>query len=130
SVRLRDTTTSIAPVPRRRTATGKTRPRRGGRSIHAVSREFQPIVFPPRAAARVASRIRDDPMVKERQRWTHELTGYHWFVFLVASAAWFFDCLDQRLFSLARNPALEQLMAKGGDAQSVGKIVTALFLIG
>src|SRR6478609_2321259 len=69
-------------------------------------------------------------MVQERQRWTHELTGYHWFVFLVASAAWFFDCLDQRLFSLARNPALEQLMVKGGDAQSVGKIVTALFLIG
>src|SRR5438874_3850628 len=69
-------------------------------------------------------------MVQERQRWTHELTGYHWFVFLVASAAWFFDCLDQRLFSLARNPALEALMAKGSDAQSVGKLVTALFLIG
>src|SRR5882757_9605635 len=69
-------------------------------------------------------------MPHERQRWTHELTGYHWFVFLVASAAWFFDCLDQRLFSLARNPALEDLMAKGGDAQSVGKLVTALFLVG
>ncbi len=68
-------------------------------------------------------------MTVERQRWTHELTGYHWFVFLVASAAWFFDCLDQRLFSLARNPALNELM-KGGDAQSVGKVVTALFLIG
>ena len=69
-------------------------------------------------------------MVQERQRWTHELTGYHWFVFLVASAAWFFDCLDQRLFSLARPDALAELMAKGGDAQSVGKVVTALFLIG
>jgi MFS family permease len=69
-------------------------------------------------------------MVQERQRWTHELTGYHWFVFLVASAAWFFDCLDQRLFSLARPDALAELMSKGGDAQSVGKVVTALFLIG
>lgn len=69
-------------------------------------------------------------MAEERQRWTHELTGYHWFVFLVASAAWFFDCLDQRLFSLARPDALAELMVKGGDAQSVGKIVTALFLIG
>ncbi len=39
-------------------------------------------------------------MTEERYRWTHELNGYHWFVFLVASAAWFFDCLDQRLFSL------------------------------
>src|SRR3954451_9536385 len=69
-------------------------------------------------------------MVQERQRWTHELTGYHWFVILVASAAWFFDCLDQRLFSLARPDALAELLAKGGDAQSVGKVVTALFLIG
>jgi MFS family permease len=69
-------------------------------------------------------------MIHERQRWTHELTGYHWFVFLVASAAWFFDCLDQRLFSLARPDALAVLMAKGGDPQAVGKLVTALFLIG
>src|SRR4051794_5436789 len=69
-------------------------------------------------------------MPHERQRWTHELTAYHWFVFLVASAAWFFDCLDQRLFSLARPDALANLMASGGDAQTVGKFVTALFLIG
>ncbi len=69
-------------------------------------------------------------MAKERYRWTHELTGYHWFVFLVASAAWFFDCLDQRLFSLARNPALHELMPPTGDAQEMGKTVTALFLIG
>jgi hypothetical protein len=68
-------------------------------------------------------------MVEERQRWTHELNSYHWFVFLVASAAWFFDCLDQRLFSLARNPALRELMPSG-DVQSMGKTVTALFLIG
>src|SRR3954471_3211120 len=68
-------------------------------------------------------------MPQERQRWTHELNGYHWFVFLVASAAWFFDCLDQRLFSLARNPALREL-APTGDVQSLGKTVTALFLIG
>src|SRR6478736_3746617 len=69
-------------------------------------------------------------MSVERQRWTHELTSYHWFVFLVASAAWCFDCLDQRLFSLARPDALADLMAKGGDGQTVGKVVTALFLIG
>jgi Major Facilitator Superfamily len=69
-------------------------------------------------------------MSKESYRWTHELTGYHWFVFFIASAAWLFDCLDQRLFSLARNPALKELMAAGGDAQETGKVVTALFLIG
>ena len=42
--------------------------------------------------------------------WYKQLTGYHWFVLIVASAAWFFDCLDQRLFSLARVPALVELL--------------------
>lgn len=67
----------------------------------------------------------------ERAWWRH-LTPYHWFVLLVASAAWFFDCLDQRLFSLARIPALTSLMpdAKPGEVQAVGKEVTAIFLVG
>lgn len=65
--------------------------------------------------------------------WWRQLTGYHWFVFLVASAAWFFDCLDQRLFSLARIPALASLMdlpASDASVQAFGKVVTAWFLIG
>ncbi len=65
--------------------------------------------------------------------WYKHLTGYHWFVLLVASAAWFFDCLDQRLFSLARIPALVDLMklpASDPGLQGYGKIVTACFLIG
>src|SRR3954463_7541397 len=65
--------------------------------------------------------------------WWRQLTGYHWFVFLVASCAWLFDCLDQWLFSLARIPALNAL--KGADittdgVQAFGKVVTAFFLIG
>lgn len=64
--------------------------------------------------------------------WWRGLTGYHWFVFSVASAAWFFDCLDQRLFSLARIPALNALMQgqESGVIQAAGKEVTAIFLIG
>ncbi len=64
--------------------------------------------------------------------WYKQLNGYHWFVLLVASAAWFFDCLDQRLFSLARIPALTSLMhdSAAKDVQDYGKIVTAWFLIG
>jgi MFS family permease len=65
--------------------------------------------------------------------WYKQLNGYHWFVLLVASAAWFFDCLDQRLFSLARVPALVELMklpATSPDLQAFGKVVTACFLIG
>ena len=65
--------------------------------------------------------------------WWRQLTGYHWFVLIVASAAWFFDCLDQRLFSLARIPALTALLPEGtpaGEIQVLGKQVTALFLVG
>lgn len=65
--------------------------------------------------------------------WWKEMNSYHWFVFLVASAAWFFDCLDQRLFSLARVPALVSLMGKPAgsiEVQNFGKEVTAFFLIG
>jgi MFS family permease len=68
---------------------------------------------------------------KHRAWWT-QLNGYHWFVMIVASLAWFFDCLDQRLFSLARIPALTSLMPdkSPGDVQAMGKEVTALFLVG
>ena len=65
--------------------------------------------------------------------WWKQLNSYHWFVIIVASAAWFFDCLDQRLFSLARVPALVELMqmkASNPDLQAFGKKVTASFLIG
>ena len=50
------------------------------------------------------------PTTNPTAPWWRGLTRYHWFVFIVASAAWFFDCLDQRLFSLARIPALNSLM--------------------
>ena len=65
--------------------------------------------------------------------WWKQLNSYHWFVLIVASAAWFFDCLDQRLFSLARVPALVELMklpASDPALQAYGKVVTACFLIG
>lgn len=80
--------------------------------------------------------------------WYRQLTPYHWFVFLVASAAWCFDCMDQRLFTLARVDAVTSLMteaavAKNGgplsdaDAlalksriQDVAKYVNAVFLVG
>ncbi len=71
-------------------------------------------------------------MDHEQRAWYRGLTPYHWFVFIIASAAWFFDCLDQRLFSLARVDALTDLTrdVAGADVQALGKQVTALFLIG
>lgn len=67
-----------------------------------------------------------------RTRWWSDVTPYQWFVFAVAGSAWLFDNLDQRLFSLARVPALTDLMAGVAplEVQAFAKIVTALFLIG
>jgi FtsH-binding integral membrane protein len=70
---------------------------------------------------------------EDRTPWYRQLSPYHWFVFSVASAAWFFDCLDQRLFSLARVSALTALLPAGtdpGEVQASGKEVTAMFLVG
>ena len=40
-----------------------------------------------------------------------KITLYHWLVVLIASAGWLFDCMDQRLFTLARESALKDLLA-------------------
>ncbi|MEX0641868.1 MAG: MFS transporter [Pirellulales bacterium] len=75
-------------------------------------------------------------MNTDSRPWYRQLEPYHWFVFIIASAAWFFDCLDQRLFTLARIPALEALVPKSDaagvlrDVPAVAKSVTAIFLIG
>lgn len=44
-----------------------------------------------------------------------QLTGYHWFVFIVACLAWDLDCMDQQLFVLARKPAVTELLAKPAE---------------
>lgn len=44
-------------------------------------------------------------------RWYQGLKPYHWWVFAVGALAWLFDCADQRIFMLARSPALAQLMS-------------------
>ena len=50
------------------------------------------------------------------------VTSYHWLVVLIASAGWLFDCMDQRLFILARESALRELL--GSDAAAQGAIRT------
>ena len=42
--------------------------------------------------------------------WYADMTRYHWFVLMVAALGWLFDCLDQQLFTLARVPALRELL--------------------
>lgn len=42
------------------------------------------------------------------------VTGYHWLVVIIASAGWLFDCMDQAIFSLSRESAINELIR--GDA--------------
>jgi MFS family permease len=69
-------------------------------------------------------------MADADRRWYQGLTAYHWFVFLVASLAWLFDCLDQQLFLLARNGAMESLLPPGMDTKVYGGYATSIFVAG
>ena len=42
--------------------------------------------------------------------WYRELTRYHWFVLIVAALGWLFDTMDQQLFTIARVPAMRELL--------------------
>ncbi|HZQ45724.1 MAG TPA: MFS transporter [Verrucomicrobiae bacterium] len=61
------------------------------------------------------------------------VTGYHWLVFLIAAAGWLFDCMGQRIFVLAREPAMRELLGSGAaDAvvKSWGTWATTVLMIG
>ena len=51
---------------------------------------------------------------------SEKITAYHWLVVLIASAGWLFDCMDQRLFTLARESALKDLLA--GNPNQLGNV--------
>ncbi len=44
--------------------------------------------------------------------WHAGLTKYHWFVLIVAALGWLFDTMDQQLFTLARRPAITELLTR------------------
>jgi MFS family permease len=60
------------------------------------------------------------------------MTGYHWWVLLVATLGWLFDSMDQRLFVLARTPALRELLPGIEEAERTvfGGYATAVFILG
>jgi MFS family permease len=64
------------------------------------------------------------------QPWWRSFTREHWFVFIVASLAWLFDCMDQQFFNLARDGAMEQLVADRKLATVYGPYTTSVFLVG
>src|SRR5438477_10613046 len=54
----------------------------------------------------------------EEQKSSEAITPYHWLVVLIASSGWLFDCMDQRLFVLARESALKELFKNDALALS------------
>jgi MFS family permease len=60
------------------------------------------------------------------------ITWYHWLVVLIASAGWLFDCMDQRLFVLARESALRELLGPEKTSevvkQYIGYATTSMIL--
>jgi MFS family permease len=72
-------------------------------------------------------------VTKTDKPWWRELTRYHWFVFVVAALGWLFDTMDQQLFTLARKPAMTELLgATPGDpnVEWYSGLATSIFLIG
>src|SRR4051812_16441605 len=64
------------------------------------------------------------------QPWWRSFTREHWFVFTVASLAWLFDCLDQQIFNLARDGAMEDLLGDRKLATAYAPYTTSVFLVG
>jgi MFS family permease len=65
--------------------------------------------------------------------WRRELTGYHWWVLGIAALAWSFDTMDQRIFILARGPAMVSLLPPGATPAEItyySGVATAVFMLG
>jgi hypothetical protein len=81
---------------------------------------------PPVSAATAPAEVTSGP-------WYKGLTGYHWFVFVVASLGWLFDTIDQQLFNLARKPAVTELLHVAPGDPSIdlyGGYATTIFILG
>src|SRR5512137_2318053 len=64
---------------------------------------------------------------------TERVTIYHWMVLLLAACGWLFDCMGQRIFVLAREPALRELLgatASDGYVKLYGGVATMILMIG
>jgi MFS family permease len=64
------------------------------------------------------------------QVWWRSFNRYHWYIFIIASLAWLFDCLDQQVFNLSRDGAVEDLLANKAQATEFSSYTTSFFLVG
>ncbi len=70
---------------------------------------------------------------QRRLRWYEGLTRYHWWVLFIGALAWTLDTMAQRIFVLARSPALSQLTGESQTSQIVkdyGSYATAAMMVG
>lgn len=61
------------------------------------------------------------------------VTPYHWLVVVIAAGGWLFDCMDQRLFVLARESAITELLGRDAAAAQVkqfGGYATTSMILG
>jgi len=71
-----------------------------------------------------------------KARWHQGVTRYQWFVLFVAWLGWVFDSMDATIYALVMEPALHELLGKGGAAvppEAIGYhggIIFAIFLLG
>jgi MFS family permease len=77
---------------------------------------------------------RENPELTPPDRsWWRELNGYQWWVLILATCGWMFDCMDQRLFVIARQLAVTELLGAGVMPAEVTKFsgyATAALIIG
>src|SRR6266581_3943118 len=62
-----------------------------------------------------------------------KVIAYHWLVVLIASCGWLFDCMDQRIFALSREPAIRELLGAGAADSAIkdwGAWATGIMMIG
>jgi MFS family permease len=62
--------------------------------------------------------------------WYRELSRYHWFVLMVCTLGWMFDCLDQQLFNIARKQAVTDLVGDSEAVETFSTLATSMLLIG
>jgi MFS family permease len=62
--------------------------------------------------------------------WWRSFNRHHWYIFIVASLAWLFDCLDQQVFNLSRDGAVDDLLRDKSRVTEFASYTTSFFLIG
>ena len=62
--------------------------------------------------------------------WWRLLNRHHWRILVLASLAWLFDCLEQQVFNLSRDGAVEDLLGDRARAIEFAPYTTSFFLVG